>query len=55
MHLEDVDDLMELDGDEENADMAVCAVMKGIIADRRAMAHAWSYVVCIEWLLELEY
>jgi len=55
-HSEAVDDLMELDCNEENASMAVavCAVMKGIIADRSAMTYAQSNVVFVEWLFESE-
>ena len=49
-----VDDAMELDGEEENAGMAVCAVMKGIIVNRSAMTYAQSNVVFVEWLLESE-
>ncbi len=45
---------MELDGNKENAGMAVCAVMKGIIADRSAMIYARSNVAFVEWLLESE-
>lgn len=53
-HLEAVDDSMELDGNKENAGMAVCTVMKKIIADRSAMTYAHCNVVFVEWLLESE-